>query len=146
MWLKYTLFAVTFFLLGYFIPKGIANPYRLKRNYSIIICFFCSFILTVCLYSIWFEHDKDLETTLLGMTDLQQYVLILVACCDILELGFAANNIYFIGNFYETELIAPAKDELLWHHTLSLVGIVYQIHYKVGGGIMMRLLLGSNFI
>jgi hypothetical protein len=30
----------------------------------------------------------------------------------------------------------------MWHHTLSLIGIGYQMHHRIGGGIMVRLLIG----
>jgi hypothetical protein len=31
-----------------------------------------------------------------------------------------------------------------WHHTLSIIGIGYQLFRNIGGGIMVRLLLDSS--
>jgi hypothetical protein len=96
---------------------------RLEDGVSLIVLF-------LCFWSIYSDRDSLADDLLLRVTPLQSIILLVVACTFLFELGLM--------------VVRPHHQidrDFLAHHLFGLAGIWYQLHYNIGGGMMIRLLL-----
>lgn len=78
---------------------------------------------------------------LISTTPLQTAMMLVISCIDAIEIGMYCKISKYCTYLKVRNVRFASRNFIRYHHSLSLLGIGYQLHYQIGGGLMAVLLL-----
>eukprot|EP01087_Luapelamoeba_hula_P018410 TRINITY_DN5927_c0_g1_i1.p1 TRINITY_DN5927_c0_g1~~TRINITY_DN5927_c0_g1_i1.p1 ORF type:complete len:320 (-),score=45.51 TRINITY_DN5927_c0_g1_i1:676-1635(-) len=122
-----------------FFEKNSALLVRLYTVYSMMgsyyVCAMCVYNIAVYLSDcVTGSGDSGGVPFLLAMTPTQTYPLVFCFLDYFMDIGLFIRGV-------DSDLLD--KETILYHHTLSILGVAFELYYWMGGGMMMCLLLDT---
>jgi len=121
------------FAFSLYFARTLKSPWTCYFTYLILGTINVLLIFSLSVGSIFWDVPHNGQHYLFCMTPLQEWVLFLVSAQYCIDYALWLSGIN----------VGLEENSFVWHHPLALIGVLYQVYFQIGGGLMVRLLLDS---